>query len=39
MAVHEKPMYRGQLPKKEAWTVCRFKGWGLCEEEKGNVLD
>ena len=24
--VHEKPIYRGELPKKGAWTVCRFKG-------------
>ena len=34
----EKPIYRGELPKKggAAWTVCRFKGrawqkrWGKC---------
>ena len=27
---HEKPIYRGELPKKEdkACTVCRFKGAG-----------
>ena len=27
---HEKPIYRGELPKKEgkACTVCRFKGGG-----------
>ena len=24
--VHEKPIYRGQLPEKGGWTVCRFKG-------------
>ena len=23
--VHEKPIYRRGLPKKGAWTVCRFK--------------
>ena len=26
--VHEKPIYRGELPKKGAWTVYRFKGGG-----------
>ena len=24
--VHEKPMYREELPKKGVWTVCKFKG-------------
>ena len=23
--VYEKPIYRGELPKRGAWTVCRFK--------------
>ena len=26
MGVPEKPIYRGELPKKEGWTVSRFKG-------------
>ena len=26
MGFHEKPMYRGELPRKRAWTVWRFKG-------------
>ena len=24
--IHEKPIYRGRLPKRRAWTICRFKG-------------
>ena len=24
--VHEKPVYRGELPKSGAWTVWKFKG-------------
>ena len=28
MGFHEKPMYRGELPRKGAWTVWRFKGGG-----------
>ena len=34
--VHEKPIYSGGLPKKGAWTVCRFKGGGL-SKKKGGV--
>ena len=33
--VHEKPIYRGELPKKGAWTVCRFKGRLGTKEGKG----
>ena len=29
--VHETPIQREGLPKKGAWTVCRFKG-GLARE-------
>ena len=29
--VPEKPIYRGELPKKEGWTVSRFKG-GLAKK-------
>ena len=31
--VHEKPIYRGELPKKGAWTVYRFKGGGGVEKK------
>ena len=30
--VHKKPIYRGKLPEKGAWTVCRFKR-GLGKKE------
>ena len=37
--VHEKPIYRGELPKKgRAWTVGRFKG-ELGEKEEGGVFE
>ena len=37
--VREKPIYRGELPKKTGWTVCRFKEgrWGLAKK-KGCFL-
>ena len=40
--VHEKPIYRGELPKKGAWTVYRFKGgWGGGggKKEGGGVFE
>ena len=37
--VHEKPIYRWELPKKEgAWTVCRFRR-GLAEKEEEGVFE
>ena len=38
----EKSIYKGELPKKGAWAICRFKGgrggWvGVLEEEEGGV--
>ena len=37
--VNEKPMQRGDLPKKGgAWTVHRFKG-GLGKKEGGGVFE
>ena len=37
---HEKSIYRGELSeKKGAWIVCRFKGWGLAENEGGGVFE
>ena len=37
---HEKSIYRGELPKKKGtWTVSRFKGWGLAEDEVGGVFE
>ena len=35
---HEKPVYREELPKKWAWTVCRFKG-GLAKKEGEGVFE
>ena len=29
----KKAIYWGELPKKGAWTVCRFKGGGLGKRE------
>ena len=44
--VHEKPIYRGQLHKKGAWTVCRFMGGGggegggrVGKKEGGDVFE
>ena len=34
---HEKPVYREELPKKWAWTVCRFKG-GLAKKRERVFL-
>ena len=31
--VHKKPIYRGELPKKRPWTICRFKG-GLDQKDE-----
>ena len=36
--VHKKPVYRGDCLKREAWTVCRFKG-GLGKKERGSVFE
>ena len=33
---HEKLIYRRELPKKGAWTVCRLKGRG--GQKRGEVL-
>ena len=35
---HEKVIYRGELPKKGAWTVCRFKGGGLAEKRAMDFM-
>ena len=36
--VHEKPIYRGALPKKGegAWTVCRFRG--VAYRKRGELI-
>ena len=34
---HEKPINRGELPKRGAWTVRRFKG-GLAKKREGVFL-
>ena len=35
---YEKPIYIGALPKKrEAWTVCRFKG--ELDKKEGGVFE
>ena len=34
---HEKPINRGELPKRGASTVCRFKG-GLAKKREGVFL-
>ena len=36
--VHEKPIYRGGLPKKGAWTIHTFKGGGW-QEIGGGVFE
>ena len=36
--VHEKLIYKGELCKKEGWTVCRFKG-GPGEKEGSGVSE
>ena len=33
---HKKTIYRGELPKKWTWTVCRFKG--VLVKEEGSVF-
>ena len=38
MVGHEKPIYSGGLPKKGAWTVCRFKG-GSPRKTEGAVFE
>ena len=38
MVGHEKPIYSGGLPKKGAWTVCRFKG-GSPRRTEGAVFE
>ena len=40
MGVHEKPIYSGELPKKDggAERVCRFRG-GLTIKEEGDVFE
>ena len=35
---HKKPIYKGRLPEKGVWTVCKFKGEGYCEKEGVVVL-
>ena len=35
---HEKPICKGESPKKGAWTIWRFKG-GLCKKEEGDVFE
>ena len=38
--VHKKPIYKGELPKKqgEAWTVCQFN-WGLTKKEESGIFE
>ena len=37
--VHEKQIYRGELPKKgRTWTVSKFKG-GLAEKRGGGLFE
>ena len=36
--VHEKPIYKRELPKKGTWTVLRGGVGGLGEEDGGGVL-
>ena len=35
----QKTIYRGALPKKGAWTVCRFKGGGGLGKKGGGVFE
>ena len=37
MEFQEKLIYRGELPKKGAWAVCRFKGW--IGKKEGGVFE
>ena len=32
---HKKTTYKGELPKKGAWTVCRLK-WGGAWQKRGR---
>ena len=37
--VHKKPIYWGELPKKEwVWIICRFKRV-LCKKEVGGAFE
>ena len=37
--VHEKPIYRGDLPKKGAWAVSWFNGVGGSQKKGGGIFD
>ena len=36
---HEKTIYRGNCLKREAWSVCKFKGGGLAKKEVDGVFE
>ena len=36
---HEKTIYRGNCLKREAWSVCKFKGGGLAKKEVDDVFE
>ena len=35
---HKNTIYRGKLPKKWSWTVCRFRGGGLVEKRAMHFM-
>ena len=37
--VHEKPIFKGELPKRGACTVWRFKGGGGWQKRGGGVFE
>ena len=37
--VHEKPIYKGELPKRGACTVWRSKGGGAWQKRGGGVFE
>ena len=36
---HENTIYRGNCLKREAWSVCKFKGGGLAKKEVDGVFE